>query len=182
MKIGIDIDGVISNFVKNFRVIVRDAYNIDLQEQDIYVHDLYLVLGISKIEAFNLIYKCLTQDLELIEGAREGLTKLYNDHEIFILTARPKELNGLTEKWLKKKNLPYHRLIHLNEGNKHMVDVRLDIIIEDNLTDAINWIGKSKVILVYDHFWNKSLNVEKLFKRVHNWTEIIDIIRATQKC
>jgi 5'(3')-deoxyribonucleotidase len=63
-----------------------------------------------------------------------------------------------------------------------MVDIKLDIIIEDNLTDAINWIGKSKVILVYDHFWNKSLNVEKLFKRVRNWKEIIDIIRATEKC
>ncbi|VVB51499.1 5' nucleotidase, deoxy (Pyrimidine), cytosolic type C protein (NT5C) [uncultured archaeon] len=182
MKIGVDIDGVISDFIKNFRVIVREAYNIDLQEQDIYVHDLNLVLGISKIEAFDLVLKCLTQDLELIEGAKEGLIQLYKDHEVYILTARPKELNGRTEKWLKKNNIPYHKLIHLNEGNKHMVDVRLDIIIEDNLTDAINWIGKSKVILVYDHFWNKSLNIGKLFKRVHSWTEIIDIISETQKC
>lgn len=182
MKIGVDIDGVVSNFVKNFRVIVNKAYNIDLREQDIYVHDIYLALGISKAEAYKHIYECLTQDLEVIEGAKEGLTRLCNDHEILILTARPKELNGITEKWLKRNNIPYHNLIHLDEGNKYKADVKLDIIIEDNLTDALNYIGKSKVILVYDHPWNKSLNVKKLFQRVYSWTEIIDIISAIQKC
>lgn len=178
MKIGVDIDGVISNFVKNFRAIVKEVYNIDLREQDIYVHDLYLALGISKTEAYKHIYECLTQELEVIEGAKEGLDRLYKDHEIFILTARPKELNGITEKWLKRNKIRYHNLIHLDEGNKHKYDVKLDIIIEDNLTDALNYIGKSKVILVYDHPWNKSLNVKKSFHRVHSWSEITDIIKA----
>ena len=180
MKIGVDIDGVISNFVKNFRIIVKEAYNIDLREQDIYVHDLYLTLGISKTEASNHIYECLTQDLEVIEGAKDGITRLYNDHEILILTARPKELNGITEKWLKKNNIPYHNLIHFGEGNKHKADVKLDIIIEDNLTEAMNWIDKSKIILVYDHPWNKSLNIKNLFQRVCSWIEIIEIIRTTE--
>lgn len=180
LKIGVDIDGVISNFVKNFKIIVKEQYNIDLKERDIHVHDLYLVLGISKNEAHNLILKCLTQDLELIDGAKAGMIQLCKEHEIFILTARPKELNGLTEKWLIKNNIPYHKLLHLDEGNKHKADLNLDIIIEDNLSDALNYIDKTKMVLVYDHPWNKTLNVKGLIKRVYSWNEINKVIRKAQ--
>ena len=180
LKIGVDIDGVISNFVKNFKIIVKEQYDIDLKENDIYVHDLYLVLGISKSEAYNLIIKCLSQNLELIDGAKTGMIQLYKEHEIFILTARPKELNGLTEKWLIKNNIPYHKLLHLDEGNKHEAGLNLDVIIEDNLVDVINLIDKTKMVLLYDHPWNRTLDVKGLIKRVYSWDEINTVIRKAQ--
>ena len=50
MKLGFDIDGVISDFVGSFVKVVKKHHGLTLTEADIYCHDLNLVLGISKQE------------------------------------------------------------------------------------------------------------------------------------
>jgi len=180
MKIGIDIDGVISNFVKNFIKIVKKEYFIDLREQDIYAHDLFLVLGITEEEAMKLIHKTLIEDLDLISGAKKSINQLKNKHEIYLLTARSDDFNSNTKNWLKRKGIPYDELIHLDEGRKYQANLKLDIIVEDNLKDAIRWIDKSNEVIIFDHPWNRSLNVSKLFKRAFNWQEIVEIVHARE--
>ena len=64
----------------------------------------------------------------------------------------------------------------LNEGRKHLADVKLDLVVEDNLEDAIGWSKKVKNILVLGHPWNRSFNVKRLFKRVYSWKDILDEI------
>ena len=181
MKIGIDIDGVISDFVKDFIIVVKKEYGLDLREQDIYAHDLFLVLGITEEEAMELIRKNLIRDLDLIPGVKESLDKLRNENEIYLLTARPDDLNNITKDWLKRKEIPYDELIHLNEGEKHQVNLGLDIIVEDNLKDAIRWLNKSNKVIILDHPWNRSLNVRKLFLRAFNWQEIVEIVHVQEK-
>lgn len=177
MKIGIDIDGVISDFVKSFIKIVKKKYNLDLREQDIYVHDLFLVLGITEEEAGELIHETLTQDLDLIPGAKKSLNQLKREHEIYLLTARTEDLINITKNWLKRKGIPYDKLLHLREGLKHQADLKLDIIVEDNLKDAIRWLRKSKIVIIFDHPWNRSFNVRKLFRRAYNWQEIVEVVK-----
>ena len=181
MKIGIDIDGVLSNFVKTFIKIVKKEYFVDLREQDIYAHDLFLVLGITEEETMELIRKTLTQDLDLMPGAKKSLNQLKSKHEIYLLTARPDDFNNLTKDWLKRKGIPYDKLIHINEGEKHQVNLELDIIVEDNLKDAIRWLNKSNEVIIFDHPWNRSFNVKKLFIRTFNWQEIVEIVHAREK-
>ncbi len=174
MNLGFDIDGVISDFVRTFAELVKKHYDLTIAEADIYCHDLNLVLGISKEERNGLIRETLQKDLTLNPGARDSLRKLYsNGHKILILTARPNDLVKITEDWLKRKEIPYSQLIQLDEGEKHLADVNLDFVVEDNLADAIGWSKKVKNILIYDHPWNQSFNVKGLFKRVHNWNEIL---------
>jgi len=174
MNLGFDIDGVISDFVKTFAELVKKHYNLTITEADVYCHDLDLVLGISKEERNGIIRETLQENLALNLGARESIHKLYsNGHKIVILTARFHDLLKVTEDWLKRKDIPYSQLIHLNEGEKHLADVNLDLVVEDNLEDAIGWSKKVKNILIYDHPWNQSFNVKGLFKRVRNWNEIL---------
>ena len=173
MNLGFDIDGVISDFVKTFIELVEKQYDLPLKETDIYCHDLNLVLGISKEERNELIRKTIKEDLTLNLGAKESIEKLYTEgHKIFILTARPHDLVEVTKAWLKKKDIPYTKLIQLNEGEKYLAKVDLDLIVEDNLEDAIGCSKKVKNVLVYDHPWNQTLNVKGLIKRVHSWDEI----------
>jgi uncharacterized HAD superfamily protein len=177
MNLGFDIDGVISDFVKTFIKLVKNRYNLILTEADIYCHDLDLVLGISEEERNELIKETLKEDLALNPGAKETLEKLYSEgHKIFILTARPHDLVKVTKVWLKKRGIPYTKLIQLNEGEKYLAKVNLDLIVEDNLKDAIGWSKKVKNILIYDHPWNQSFNVRCLFKRVFNWNDIFNEI------
>ena len=173
MNLGFDIDGVISDFVRSFVEIVKKHYNLTLAETSIYCHDLNLVLGISEKERNKLIRETLLENLELITGARETLERLNSEgHQIVILTARFDDLIKVTENWLKKKGIPYSQLIHLNEGKKFLSKVDLDLVVEDNLEDAIGWSQKVKNVLVYDHPWNQSLNIKGLIKRVYSWNDV----------
>jgi len=173
MNLGFDIDGVISDFVENFVKVVKKHYDVNLKEGDIYCHDLNLVLGIGKQERNRLIRETLSENLKLLPDVKETLQKLSSEgHQIVILTARFSNLIKVTKSWLKKKGIPYSQLIQLNEGEKHLAKVDLDLVVEDNLEDAIGWSQKVKNVLVYDHPWNQSLNIKGLVKRVYSWNDI----------
>lgn len=177
MNLGFDIDGVISDFARTLARVVKKHYNLKLDETEMCYHDLALLLGISKEESGQLVKETLLGDIVLVKGAKEALLKLYLEgHKIFILTARSKELESITRDWLKQKGVPFSQLFMLIEGEKHLADVKLDLLVEDNLKDAIGWSKKVKNVLVFDHPWNKSVNVKRLFKRVYSWKDIIDEI------
>jgi len=176
MKIGIDVDGVISDFVGTFKEIVKKRYNVSLNEKDIREHDLYKILGIKPEEAFELVQETLSHDLKPQIGAVESINQLYRSHKIIILTARPPETLDITKKWLEKHNIMHHDLIYSKEGSKFEYDGKLDVIIDDHLREIINWIGKIPIVIVYNHPWNKSLNVKKNFLRANNWNDILKII------
>jgi len=177
MNLGFDIDGVISDFAKTLARVVKKHYDLKLDETEICYHDLDLLLGISKEESSQLVKETLLGDIVLVKGAKEVLLKLYLEgHKIFILTARFKELENVTKDWLERRGVPYSHLFMLNEGRKHLADVKLDLVVEDNLEDAIGWSKKVKNILVFDHPWNRSFNVNGLFKRVYCWKDILDEI------
>ena len=108
MNLGFDIDGVISDFAKTLARVVKKHYNLKLDETEICYHDLDLLLGISKEESSQLVKETLLGDIVLVKGAKEALLKLYLEgHEIFILTARFKELENVTKDWLERRGVPY---------------------------------------------------------------------------
>lgn len=173
MNLGFDIDGVISDFVAAFCDLTKKKYNVCLKESDIYCHDLNLVLGITKNERNELIKETLKEDLKLNDGSKEIITKLWAEgHKIYLLTARYASSIETTKEWLKKNGIPYTELFQLKEGEKNNTNLKLDLIVEDCLQDALEWSPKVTNILVYDHPWNKTLNVKGLIKRVYSWKEI----------
>lgn len=173
INLGIDIDGVISDFIKTFNALAEKKYGVTLTENDIYCHDLNLVLGITKNETTQLIVESLKSDLDLNYCAKETLKTLFSEgHKIYLLTARYGSLLENTKSWLKQKDIPYTELIHLDEGKKYQTPIKIDLIVEDCLQDALEWTQKVKNVLVYNHPWNKTLNVKNLIKRVDSWAEI----------
>ena len=74
---------------------------------------------------------------------------------------------------MKKKKIPFDKILFLKEGEKYSCNVSFDIIIEDCLKDAINWRKKVKNVIIFDRPWNKTLDVKKQLIRVKNWAEIL---------
>lgn len=173
MRIGIDIDGVISDFVFEFNKLVLIKFNYPLREDEIYLHDLYLVLGINQDECLELIEITLKKDLNLVEDAKRVLDLIKKHNEIYLLTARSDKFKETTIKWLKRKLIPFDKILFLNEGEKYSCKENFDIIIEDCLKDAINWRKKVKYVIIFDRPWNKTLDVKKQLIRVKNWAEIL---------
>lgn len=181
MHLGFDIDGVISDFVKTFIEIVKRKYGVVLKRTDVYCHDLNLVLGITKKDGNQLIRCTLGEDLPVNNGAKEAMERLREEgHKIFIITARPSNSIEMTKTWLRHKGLPYTQLVQLNEGKKYLAKVKLDLIVDDNLEDALEWSQRTENVLVYDQPWNQTLNLKNLVKRVHGWNEILDEVQRLQ--
>lgn len=178
LKIGIDIDGVITDFVEAFIEVVKEKYNRRFGEEDIGIHDLYQVLGIREKEALELINYALQRDLNPQKDAVEAINKLYKTHKIFLITARPKHTLDITKKWLKKHRVKYHRLIYLDEGSKHELEEDLDVVIDDHLKEIMRWVGKVPTVIVFNHPWNKSLNVKEHFIRAYNWKDILEFLKS----
>jgi len=182
MNLGFDIDGVISDFAKTLVGVIKKHYDLNLDETEICHHDLSLLLGISRVESRQLVKETLLSDIGLIEGAKEALYQLNLDgHKIFILTARSKEFESITKDWLEHMGVRYFALFMLNMGGKHLADVNLDLVVEDNLKEAVSLSRKVKNIFVFDHPWNRSFNVKGLFKRVYSWKNILDEIESLTK-
>lgn len=189
MKIGIDIDNVISSFddalikeylkhdktLRNAGIINENAKGIRkgmfdwTQEED----EKFYKENIERI-AINL---------KPIYHAKKYIDKLKEDgNEIYIITGRD---NGeytnpekMTKEWLKKYRINYDKLILTNAYDKQAkaevcIKNDIDIMIEDSKTTAINISKTGTKVLLMDTRFNK--DIQEL-ERVTTWKEIYEKI------
>lgn len=178
MRVGVDIDGVVANFVAAFLPLVPERYGITIRERDIYVHDLYLVLGVRPHEALDLIRDTIRQDLQPYPGAVRGLKRLRKSHEVTLVTARPTDMMDVTRDWLENRGIAYDGLLHFEEGLKHTNNYSFDAFVDDHLREALGFVERVPHIIVFDHPWNRTFNVGRLIHRVSNWRRLVELIEA----
>ena len=193
MKIGIDIDGVLTDY-KQFAVdfVTKFCYengipiNVKLDEY-------------TDTESFNLTYEQATKFWnEYFAGyargaktrmfAKEVIDKLREEHEIYIITARneeglPEELHGkiqeLTKEFLQYNNIVYDKIFFTGGSKlKTIVDNNVDIMIED-APDNIQELSKKIQILCYNTQYNEEIEGENI-TRVYSWYDIYEKIKGRQ--
>ncbi len=183
MKIGIDIDNVISNFndtllteyllhdkeLRNSGIINKNADYIrkgmfdwnDDEETNFYKNNI----------------ERIAKKLGVIEGAKEYIDKLHDDgHIIFIITGRD---NGdyakpynMTKKWLEDNNIYYDYLILTDAHDKHAktkqcLEHNIDIMIDDSVRICSDCIESGITTILMDTPYNKYSNIQ----RVKSWKE-----------
>jgi 5'(3')-deoxyribonucleotidase len=185
---GFDIDGVIGDFVSRFRALVQDRYKVNLLEEDIRAHDLYLALGVSSPEALELVHATLAHpEYEIYPGAADGLRALVvGGVEVHIITARwngEPDARARTEEWLASRGLTsgthYNRIDAVKEGQKFAVDAALDSFVDDNLVELLRMAERRpevRSLIVYDHPWNQTLDVGGRLRRVRAWDELVPLL------
>jgi len=185
MRIGIDIDDVISSFsnamLKEYLKHDKTLRNTGIiNENANYIRKEMFDWNKEEEERF---YKenieRIAINLKPIRNAKIYIDKLKQDgNEIYIITGRdngeytnPKEM---TEKWLEKYHIYYDKLIFTNAYNKNekaeeCIKNKIDIMIDDNVETLknIKQVGV-KVLLM-----NKRFNTnETELERVSSWKEI----------
>lgn len=187
---GFDIDGVIGDFVSRFRAVVQDRYKVDLLEEHIRGHDLFLALGVSPNEALDLVRVTLEHpEYQLYAGAADGLRDLVAfGVEVHIITARwngDPEARTKTQEWLASRGLTvgthYNRIDAVREGEKFAVDAPLNSFVDDNLVEVLRMAERRpdvRTLIVYDHPWNQTLDVGGRLHRVHSWEELVPVLLA----
>ena len=193
MKIGVDIDNVISNFNE---VLLEEFLNHDkeLRNNGIINNDVYITRGMfdwskEELEEFycNNIER-IAKSLNVLENAPEYIKKLKEEgNEIYIISGRD---NGeypnpykMTFDWLNKYNIIYDKLILTNaydslEKAKICLENKIDIMIDDSTRILLEVNNSGIISLLMDTPYNRK---ENYLKRVYNWKEIYEFITSLRK-
>ncbi len=188
--VAIDLDGVVVDFISGFRDEVRRAYGVEIREEEITAHDLNLVLGVSRDEARDLVLRTLARDaLALSSGAERGLRHLVDAGvEVHLVTSRASWQGRSQERtisWLGRRgiNHPVHfaSLDESAEGQKYAVAARLDCFVDDNIAELIGAMehrGETRLLIVFDHPWNRCVDARSRLTRVRDWSSLVAAISA----
>ncbi len=176
MKIGIDIDDVITNTSEKIKEYL---YKYEKSGDGI-KHIVEVMRGESPTqniknffnEYMSKIFSCVT----IKENAKEVIDRLINNgHEIILITSRGEERfrnsKETTLEYLKNHNISYSQII-FDSLDKQIAckENDIDIMIDDSVKtcELVNMSGIKTI--VYTSKINKNINTN--IKRVENWLEL----------
>lgn len=196
MRIGIDIDGVLTDMEKfladygskyciennlpvNIKEIEYDEFKTFnwTEEQGIKFWNEYIIYYATK-------YLARAFASEVIKKLKE------EGHEIYITTARndygvPKEYIGkmrgeIVAKWLEENEISYDKIIY-TEGSKlpYVVGNYIELMIEDS-PENIKEVSSKIPTFCYNCLYNKDVEGENI-TRVYSWYDIYDKIKKMFK-
>lgn len=193
MKIGIDIDNVISNFndelLKEYLKHDKELRNTGIINEDVFIrYGMFDWTEKEESEFYKNNIERIAKKLQPLNRATETIKKLKEDgNEIIIISGRNNgEYNNpykLTEEWLAKYNIVYDKLILTNAYNKEekanvCKENNIDIMIEDSTQTAVNIEKIGTNVLFMNTRYNKN---NENFEKVSNWKEIYSKISKLYK-
>ena len=192
MRIGIDIDGVLTD-IETFLLDYGSKYcvenNIPLNIAEEIDYDESKTFGWTDeqaIEFWNEYIIHYFTEYKPREFAKEVITKLKEEgNEIYIITARneygvPREYTNdvkkLTEEWLKKNEIPYDKII-FSSGSKlpYTRGNYIEVVIEDN-PENIKDIAQTTPVICYNNFYNKDVDGKNI-TRAYSWYDVYNILK-----
>lgn len=193
MKIGIDIDNVISNFndtlLKEYLKHDKELRSNGIVNEN--ADNLRNMFDWSKEEEDNFYHtniERIAKSLKPLEDSAYYIQKLKEDgNEIYIISGRN---NGeyqdpykMTVEWLNKYNIVYDKLILTNAYDKHhkteeCIKNNIDIMIEDSESICSDLVKNGVETYIMDTRYNKN---EKSIQRVSRWKEIYQKISEINK-
>lgn len=186
MKIGIDIDEVLSCFVDGINDFHNRVYGTNLKFEDHISWDLEKVFGGSKERAVKVVHDFYDtggyRNLMVKKGAQEAVNALSKNHMLVALTSRPEFMKGTTLDWLNKNfNKDINETIFGNQYSSPSESVDksvlclkfgINVLLDDHPNSSLKCAEKGIKVFLFDRPWNKGIEHENLI-RVKDWPEII---------
>jgi uncharacterized HAD superfamily protein len=163
MKIGIDIDGVLADFVTSYNALIRERTGIHIPPAsdtypDVWEYDV--AAGLTS-EQLGMLWAEIRKGqfwatLHALPGAVEDLQRLWElrrDHDIYFITSRPGlKAKRLTEQWLSWHGYPDATVL-ITKGAKEKALVaaglELDVFVEDNATNLATIMNMNPKLAPY---------------------------------
>lgn len=196
MKIGIDIDDTVfltaetmikyANKYQN-EILGRSIPNKDLGniQTRYYLNEIYGWDNKTKFEFFNMYYKNILEECELLPNANKIIQQLSKkQNEIYFVTGRLTNIINcdaikITIECLKKYKIPYNDLI-LNAVDKLEIckEKGITIFIEDSYNTCLQLESNGIKTYLITTKLNKNIKCDEI-ERVSNWNELYDKFSKT---
>ena len=195
MRIGIDIDGVLTD-IEQWQLDVGgkffSKYNKSVANKDGYeITEIFNVSEELDILFWNeYLYEYVIKEPSR-KFASEVIKKLKEEgNEIYIVTARyltdrndeeGKRMRGIVLNWLERQNIYFDKIIFGSEDKKDDCKKNnIDIMIDDKV-DNINEISSIIPVICFHAGYNKKCKGKNIF-RVYNWYDIYNLINGGKIC
>lgn len=193
MRIGIDIDNVISNFdemlLETYLIHDKELRNTGI----INPNAKYIRTGMfdwsneEELSFYRDNIECIAKKLKVKEKAKEYIDRLHNDgHLIYIITGRDNgeysEPYNMTKKWLDENNIYYDNLILTDAYDMHAKSLEclkndIDIMIDDSVRICSDLITSGITTILMDTPYNRKINI----RRVKNWEEFYEVVYSNKE-
>ena len=193
MRIGIDIDNVISNFNEE---LLNEYLNYDKQLRNtgiINVNAEYIRRGMfdwtekEEQEFYKNNIERIARNLKVKEDAKKYIDKLKDDgHYICIITGRDngeyKEPYNMTKEWLDSNLIKYDKLILTDAYDKKEKSIKclennIDIMIDDSVGNCKSCIQNNIKTFLMDTPYNRFADIP----RVNSWKEFYEVVSNMSK-
>ncbi len=189
MRIGIDIDGVLTDeysFVLDYGTKYfsekKIKYNL---HNDIYdSENIFEVTEKQYDEFWDKYIFYYSKNIPIRPFASEVIKSLKSaGNDIYIITSRSfttyenkykAKMQNIVKEWLDKNNVVYDELIFSRNKSDICKEKNIDIMIEDK-PENISLISKDRLVICYDHPYNNKLTNENII-RCYSWFDIYDKI------
>jgi hypothetical protein rflaF_08320 len=195
MRIGIDIDGVLTD-IEQWQLDVGgkffSKFNKSVLNKDGYeITKIFNVSDELDSQFWNeYLYEYVTKEPSR-KYASEVIKKLKDDgNEIYIVTARyltdrnnedGEKMRKIVVNWLAEQKIDYDEIIFSPEDKKeNCKKYNIDIMIEDKV-DNINKISSIIPVICFHAGYNNECKGKNIY-RVYNWYDIYNLINGGKIC
>lgn len=178
MKLGIDIDGTITQTHKAAIKIYNEELDLNVKEDEVTTYFLDEPFGLTAKEGKKMWRKMEAKIYKIgipLEHSSEMLSSLAEKgHEIFYITARPgfKNIRKITLEWLKNHQFPLEEsnlIMSAQNKGKIAKEIGIDIFFEDDPKHIENIVEMGISTVIVDCSYNKECSEE--IPRIKNWLE-----------
>ena len=189
MKIGIDLDGVVFDSEKEFRVYSELYDMIDLKQnskvdnRELRFQDRFKWTKQEVDEFFKKYHKQIVSECNYMPGAKHVLKLLKQDgHDLILITARGgvnKDIIKITEERLKQDEMDIFDKYYWATENKDDVCVKenVDIMIDDFYKKCESIANKKIKTIYLKDAPSYALEENDYIKILYNWGEIYRYIK-----
>ena len=185
LKIGVDVDGVLADQITGISKRSSKKIGVSFTYGD--VTEWEYKIGPSdiakEIEEALLNDPSYATEMAIHRGAKDAIETMWKKNWITIITARPRQVDFLTTKWLNKQEIQYDEYINSRTAEKSSHGV--DVLIDDYLGNIKKLLqNTAQYAILFDRPWNqKRVELKPWIKKgrlfiVKSWHEIPPIIET----
>lgn len=198
MRIGIDIDGVLTNieqFVLDYlsKYCVQNNIEYNISDMNYEYSKTFNISREIELDFWNTYLEEYAINEKARPFASGIINKLKEDgHEIYIITARwlsnrdddvGKNMREMVKKWLSENKIVYDKLVfskaEKEKKSQEIIENKIDLMIEDS-PNNINELSKIIPVICYNAQYNKKCSGNKII-RCYSWYDIYNKIVAVNK-
>jgi 5'(3')-deoxyribonucleotidase len=190
MKIGIDLDEVLVDFLPALLKYHNATYGTSLTREDFFTYHYWDIWGGTVEEAIKKVCDFhqtpYFKDLKPIAGTQEAIKRLKEGNELFIITSRQESIASATKAWIAEYFPDAFSDVFLTNQYSLSGDKKtkkeycellgIEVLIEDQLKYGLECLAPERKIFLLDCPWNKAKELPEGIKRVYSWQEIIESI------